>query len=114
MTQEKLFDIFDKAKKAVEENDVQAMMETFSALKISAGYGSPLENYMSNIMVQTVKSHVTTSGKPLKVKRNGEYGTTVTDTYVLDGDTLKRNGCDAKWTSIGKLYQAYKQIKNIK
>jgi hypothetical protein len=50
----------------------------------------------------------------LRVERAGEYDTKTYDTYQRCKEGLFRNGTNAQWTSLGKLYQAYKYIKNKK
>ena len=100
---------------AVRMQDVSAIIDYMKDLAIDNRQSSILEKYARQICIDIITDHITCKKlDKFVVSRKGEYGTTTYDTYVLDGGVLKRNGTDVKWTTLGKLYQAYKKINKIK
>jgi hypothetical protein len=100
---------------AVRMQDVPAIIDCMKDLAVDNRQRSILEKYTRQICIDVITDHITRKKlDKFVVSRKGEYSTTVKDIYVLDGDVLKRNGTDVKWSTLGKLYQAYKKINKIK
>ena len=57
-----------------------------------------------------IKNYVENNQTPLIISRKAEYNIETKDYYTIKDNILYRNGHDTKWSSIGKLYHAYKKI----
>lgn len=111
----RIIDLIKRLENAVRMQDVPAIIDCMRDLAVDNRQRSILENYARQICIDVITEHMTRKKlDKFVVSRKGEYGTTTCDIYVLDGDVLKRNGTDVKWSTLGKLYQAYKKIKKIK
>lgn len=51
--------------------------------------------------------------KKLRINRTNEYGDPTFDSYKIDEARLLRNNAPARYTSLGKLYTAYKKIHKL-
>ena len=47
------------------------------------------------------------------INRTNEYGDPTFDCYKIEESELIRNGSSARYTSLGKLYTAYKKIYKL-
>lgn len=94
---------------AVEAEDVTLLLNCMKSMGFSGMSSGPICDYAHDLLVKDISDYVSKKGV-LKVERTGEYGIKTEDYYRIDGAVLMRNGSDAKWSSIGKLYQAYKKI----
>lgn len=110
---ESVLTILDSARKAVENDDVQGIIHSISELKIDHRQTSPLETYASNLILGVIRKRVESDGKPLRVTRMGPYKEPVYDWYKIENGVLLRNCRVASWTSLGKLYDAYKFLKRL-
>ena len=69
-------------------------------------------DFAKQIIINFISNYIKEKGlDTLRVSRTGEYGTETYDTYQRRKEELFRNGTNVRWTSLGKLYQAYKYIK---
>ena len=109
MTKEELLAKIENLKSSVINHDVSGLISCIEDLHIDSRYNSPVIDYTHNLIVETIFDYVSEKGK-LKVTRKGEYGSDTFDVYIIDGNILKRNGTDVRYSSLGKLYQAYKKI----
>lgn len=111
----RIIDLIKRLEDAVRMQDVPAIIDCMRDLAIDNRQSSILEKYASQICIDVITEHITRKKlDKFVVSRKGAYNDPTYDTYVLDGDVLKRNGTDVKWSSLGKLYQAYKKINKIK
>jgi len=114
MKKEELIRLLESTKEAVIKEDVTTLIQSIDRLKIDSRFSDPLGTYASDIIRSAITEHIEQKRlDALRVKRSGEYGSIVSDCYKIVDGVLMRNGTNAKWTSLGKLYQAYKQIKKI-
>ena len=96
----------------VKNEDIDRLIKTFNILKLDTRYSSTLVDYVKELMLNKISEKVNKSKKKkIRIERMGEYNTKTFDCYIIEDNVLKRNGFNAKFTSIGKLYQAYIQIK---
>jgi len=80
--------------------------------KLNISNYSTVGDYVKEVMLNDIKTHIIGQGNDfvLRVSRKNVYGDETFDCYrVVDGN-LHRNGIDAKWSNLNKLYKAYKQI----
>lgn len=111
MDKKKLIASIDALKEAVETESVEGLMEGIKALNIDTrSDSSGIVVLLKLCMVKYINSYVGNYGTT-KIEREAEYGTTTTDTYEIINTELCRNKYNAMFSTIGKLYQAYKQIK---
>lgn len=112
---EKLLKTINDFKTAVEKGDVQTLIGMYETLGIDTRKTTKLDDYLRSLMVDDIKAYVEKRAeKKYRVVRMGVYHEPTYDTYRIEDDKLLRNGTDVKWSSIGKLYAAYKQIHKIK
>ena len=104
-----------KLVKALYTEDIPTIIHLFDKVRIDSNYRSDITDYVKELLIEDIKSHLEchTRNKKLKVTRKDVYNFDTFDTYTIEDNILYRNGSDAKWTSIGKLYQAYKSIHKI-
>ena len=102
--------------KALYTEDIPTIIRLFDKVRIDSSYSSDLTMYIKELLIEDIKIHLEccTRNRKLKVTRKGEYNIDTFDIYTIKDNVLCRNGNDAKWSSIGKLYQAYKFIHKIK
>ena len=111
---QRLIDLLTDFKEAVEQDNVEVMITMFDAFGIDSRRTTILDVHLRRLLIDDIKTAVQKRKRGvIKVKRKGVYGDTTFDFYKIVGDNLHRNGTDAKWTSICKLYTAYKQIHKI-
>lgn len=101
--------------KSLYMEDIPAIIHLLDKCRIDSRYSSDVINYVTELLVEDIKIHIEshTRNKKLKVTRKDVYNNNTVDTYIIKDNILYRNGDDTKWTSIGKLYQAYKFIHKI-
>ena len=109
MNQEEIINELTDLISAIQKEDVCAIMKCMNTLKISYDF-SPLRNLTANFISKVIKEHIENTKEPLKIQRKGDYGIISTDVYTIKNDIVHRNGHDIKWSALGKIYQAYKQI----
>ena len=114
-TKDKLLAQIDSLRNAVVNNDVSATISLISEIPIDTRSRSLVADFLRELMIASIIEYIgkRKSGK-LKVERKGVYNESTFDYYLIKDGVLCRNGSDAKWSSIGKLYQAYKKINKIK
>ena len=99
-------------KKAVETDDIEKLVHSIDSMKFDTRYSTGVIVYLTELIIKFISEHISRNGlDTLRVKRKGEYNTETYDTYQMCKGELYRNGHNAKWDSVGKLYQAYKYIK---
>lgn len=105
-----------KLVKALYTKDIPTIIHLFTKVRIDSNYYSDVNTYVTELLIEDIKIHLEchTSNKKLKVNRKDVYNIDTFDIYTIKDNVLYRNGHDAKWTNIGKLYQAYKFIHKIK
>lgn len=106
-------DVLDKVTalgRALMNEEVHDAIRLIGELKIDTQTYSPIVGYIREIILRTLTEKVSQMGGKFQVTRHGEYNTPNTDYYEIEDGVLNRNGTNAKFTSLGKLYQAYKTI----
>lgn len=107
----KIIALLERTETAVRTQDVSTIIDCINELCVDNRKISMLKEYASLICIETIIEYIKTKNLSyLRISRKNEYNEDTYDCYVLDDDVLKRNGTDVKWTSLGKLYTAYKQI----
>lgn len=99
----------------VEQGDIPAIIKGITDLRIDPGRGGALIYHTEEAIIDDLTEEVRKreDGR-LRVSRAGKYREPVVDVYTLDeGGELMRNQAPAKFTSLGKLYAAYKYIHGI-
>ena len=109
---QELLNKIDILRTAIETEDIPSLLTCMKGMGFSGMSRGPICDYAHSLLVKGISAHIK-KGKKLRVKRKGEYGIEMVDVYTVKDSVLMRNGTDTKWSSIGKLYQAYKQIHCI-
>ena len=101
--------------KALYKEDIPTIIHLLDRNKIDLNYFSDIINYVKELLIDDIKVHLEccTRNKTLRVDRKNVYHSDTFDVYTIKEGVLCRAGVDARWTSIGKLYQAYKFIHKI-
>lgn len=101
--------------KALYKEDIPTIIHLLDRNKIDLNYFSDIINYVKELLIDDIKVHLEccTRNKTLRVDRKNVYHSDTFDIYTIKEGVLCRAGVDARWTSIGKLYQAYKFIHKI-
>ena len=101
--------------KALYAEDIPTIMHLLDRNKIDLNYFSDIINYVKELLIDDIKVHLEccTRNKTLRVDRKNVYHSDTFDVYTIKDGVLCRAGVDARWTSVGKLYQAYKFIHKI-
>ena len=103
-----------KLKEAVENEDIPTLIESMKEFKIDTRCWSPIYDFTQQLITQSIKDYMLKKEKKvLKVQRIGEYQIKTEDWYTVKEGVLHRNGCSCRYTSIGKLYTAYKKINKM-
>lgn len=114
-TKDKLLAQIDSLRNAVVNNDVPAMISLISEIPIDTRSRSLVDDFLRGLMIASITEYISKrKSEKLRIDRKNEYGDPTFDTYLMKDGVLCRNGSEAKWSSIGKLYQAYKKINKIK
>ena len=112
MSKSELLNKIDCLKQAVVTDCIDHLIEAISDLHIDFRYAnSPILEYIHKLLVENITIYLETH-TTLRVSRTSEYGSKTFDTFILKEGKLLRNGVDAKFSNIYKLYNAYKFIKN--
>lgn len=109
MTQEEIINELTDLISAIQKEDVYTIMKCINILRIDYNF-SPLRELTANFISKAIKEHIENTKEPLRVQRKGDYGIMHTDVYTIKDGIVYRNGHDIKWSALGKIYQAYKQI----
>ena len=114
MEKENVIELLNSLKNAIESENVPTIINLMGKLRIDTSFYSPITDVCRELITATIKDAVSkTPKKCRRIQRKGEYGTTTYDYYKIENNVLKRNGYDTKFTSVGKLYTAYKIIMKI-
>lgn len=111
MNQEEIISELTNLISAIQKEDVCTIMKCINILRIDYNF-SPLRNLITNFISKIIKEHIENTKEPLRVQRKGDYDIIHTDVYTIKDGIVYRNGNDIKWSALGKIYQAYKQIIN--
>lgn len=104
-----------KLQEAIENEDIPTLIEFMRDFKIDTRCWSPIYDFTQQLLIQSIKDYILKKkNKVFKVKRIAEYQIKTEDWYTIKDGILHRNGYSCRYTTIGKLYVAYKQINNIK
>lgn len=99
----------------LEQGDIPAIIKGITDLRIDPGRGGALIYHAEEAIISDLTEEVRKreDGR-LRVARPGKYKEPVVDVYTLDeSGELMRNQAPAKYTSLGKLYAAYKCVHGI-
>ena len=109
---DELLEEIERLKVAIMTNDIDGLVCSIDELRFDTRFSSPIMSYTEDCLISFIMDYIQRNNKnKLKVTRYNEYHDETSDTYeVVDGKLL-RNGSPAKFTNLGKLYQAYRQIK---
>lgn len=101
--------------KALYAEDIPTIIHLLDEVKIDSRYFSDIINYVKELLIEDIKTHLEccTRNRTLRVDRKNIYRSDTFDVYTIKDGILCRAGIDARWTSIDKLYQAYKFIHKI-
>lgn len=101
--------------KALYTEEIPTIIHLLDKVKIDSRYSSGVIKYVEELLIEDIKIHLEchTRNRKLKVTRKDIYNNDVLDVYTIKDGVLYRNGNEATWTNIGKLYQAYKFIHKI-
>ena len=99
----------------VEKGDIPAIIKGITDLSIDPGRGGALIYHAEEAIIGDLTEEVRKrEDSRLRVARPGKYKEPVVDVYTLDeSGSLMRNQAPARFTSLGKLYAAYKCIHGI-
>jgi len=102
----------DSLKNAIEKEDIDALIHLIDNMGFDNRKSSMVMDFAKQTIINFISNYIKEKGlDTLRVERTGEYGTKTYDTYQICKEELFRNGTNVQWTSLGKLYQAYKYIK---
>lgn len=101
--------------RALYTEDIPTIIRLLDEVRIDSSYFSDITNYVKELLIDDIKTHLEccTRNRTLRVDRKNIYHSDAFDVYTIKDGVLCRAGIDARWTSIGKLYQAYKFIHKI-
>lgn len=111
MTQEEIINELTDLISAIQKEDVSTIIKCMNTLKINYDF-SPLRGLTANFISKAIKEHIENTKESLRIQRKGAYDIISTDVYIIKDGIVYRNGYDIKWSALGKIYQAYKQIIN--
>ena len=97
---------------AIKNDDVPALIHIINSSNL-ANFLPQISNFIRNLLISSIKTYIEHHEAPLIVSRKAEYNIDTKDYYRIKDNELIRNGHSTKWDSIGKLYQAYKQITTL-
>lgn len=110
----KLITLLDTCKDAIIKKDIVALINSAKSLGLDNNSRSLLLDFIKNSIIEDIKDFMIQNKKNrIKISRKGAYDTEVFDWYSLENGELFRNGYKATFSSVGKLYIAYKKIHKI-
>ena len=102
----------DSLRNAVEKEDIDILIHLIDNMGFDHCKRSMIVDFAKHIIINFISDYIKEKDlDTLRVKRTGEYGTETYDIYQRCREGLFRNGTNVQWTSLGKLYWAYKYIK---
>ena len=111
-SKDKAMEVVASLYNGIKEENVDNLIKTFEVARVDTRYTTPIVEFVRELMLNKIQENVNKSKNHVfRVKRHSEYGGETFDFYRIEDGILIRNGSDAKYTSIGKLYQAYQQAK---
>lgn len=111
---DKLISKIAKLQEAIENEDIPTLIEFMKDLNIDTRRWSPIYDFTQQLLIQGIKDYMLKKKKKVfKVKRIAEYQIETEDWYTIKDDVLHRNGSSCRYSSIGKLYIAYKKINKM-
>ena len=101
--------------KALYTEDIPTIIHLLDKVKIDLRYSNSIVDYVKELLIDDIKIHLECCNRNRKIKvwRKDCYNSDIFDVYTIKDNRLYRNGNDIEWTSISKLYQAYKFIHKI-
>ena len=106
--------LLDNCKNAVIKKDIVALISSAKSLGLDGNSRSPLLDFTKNLIIEDIKDFMTRNKKDsIKISRKNVYHEETFDWYTLKDGELFRNGNKVTFTSVGKLYVAYKQLHKI-
>jgi hypothetical protein len=94
---------------AVKNDDVPTLIRMINSSNL-VNYLPKIPDFVKVLLVNKIKNYVENNQTPFIISRKAEYNIETKDYYTIKDNKLYRNGDDTKWSSIGKLYHAYKKI----
>lgn len=111
MLKDELIKDFEDLQLAIQFEDIPAIIHQISIHKIQS---RNLEEFTRGLLMDDIKQYIIDNDKEnLRINRTNEYGDPTFDCYRIKSDELIRNGSPARYTSLGKLYIAYKKIYKL-
>lgn len=102
----------DSLRNAIENEDIDSLIHLIDNMGFDDRKSSMIIDFTKQLIINLILDYIKEKDlDTLRVKRTGEYGIKTYDLYQICKDELFRNGTNVRWTSLGKLYQAYKYIK---
>ena len=102
----------DSLRKAVENEEIDILIHLIDDMGFDNRKSSMVMEFAKQVIINFISDYIKEKDlDTLRIERTGEYGTKTYDTYQRCKEGLFRNGTNVQWTSLGKLYQAYKYIK---
>lgn len=112
MLKDKLIKDLGDLQLAIQSEDIPTIIHQISTHKIES---RDLEEFTRGLLMDDIKQYIIDKRlEKLRINRTNEYGYPIFDCYKIGGDEqLIRNGSPARYTSLGKLYAAYKKIYKL-
>ena len=110
----KLITLLDTCKDAIIKKDIVTLISSAKSLGLDDNSRSPLLDFIENLIIEDIKDFMIRNKKNfIDVSRKNIYHEKIVDCYSLKDGELFRNGHKAIFSSVGKLYIAYKRIHEI-
>lgn len=98
----------DNLRSAVENEDIDTLINLIDNMGFDNRKSSMIIDFCQQLIINFISNYIKEKGlDKLRVERTETF-----DIYRICEEKLLRNGTNARFTSLGKLYCAYKYIKN--
>jgi len=110
---EELLKEIERLKVAIMTDNIDELIKSIDKLQFDTRFLSPIISYTQDCIIRFIMDYMRRNNKDtLRVTRHNEYHDETFDVYKVAGGKLLRNGSSVIFTSLGKLYKAYKFCKN--
>lgn len=98
----------DNLRSAIESEDIDTLIHSIDYMGFDYRKSSITIDFCQQLIINFISNYIKEKGlDKLRVERTETF-----DIYRICEGKLLRNGTNARFTSLGKLYCAYKYIKN--
>ena len=106
--------LLNNCRDAVIKKDIVALISSAKSLGLDGNSNSLLLDFIRNLIIEDIKNFMIQNKKnSIRISRKNVYHEETFDWYSLKDGELFRNGFKTTFTSVGKLYMAYKRIHNV-